>query len=224
MLTEERHAQDLHEALQDRHALWEKAQEKKQPPQTWLDKHMAYADQLGVRWAAPVEAGLANNVWYQTLTKREQDALVLSRVDGPACMFRNLSQSIGRINTRSTAQDLEGREVAPTMLPGQILWVEGQERLLTGEEASILQGFPILRLKAKVLSLPPELGAQQFLTDLAGNAMALPVVLAIVQAGLACVRWREARDADEEQDDLAVAMAALAQLEQLEGRDGRDAA
>ena len=219
LLTEDAHGQDLREAVQDRHAMWEKAQEKKPAPQTWLDKHMAYADQLGVRWAAPVAEGLAANVWYQTLTKREQDALVLSRVDGPDCLFRNLSQSIGRINARSTAKDYEdGREIAPTMLPGQILWVESQERVLTGEEALLLQGFPILRLKNKCLTLPPDLASQAFLSDLAGNAMALPVVLAIFQAGLAAVRWREGRDTDEEEGELAVAMAALAKLQSNDGR------
>ena len=176
---------------------------------------MAYADQLGVRWASPVDASLLENPCYACLTKREQDALVLSRVDGPKAEFRNLSQSVGRINARSTKEEL-GREVAPTMLPGHMIWVESQQRLLTGEEALIMQGFPILRLQAKVVSLPEEVSTQGFLRDLAGNAMAFPVVLAIFQAGLASLPWRAPRATPQEEDGLAVTMAALAELE---GRD-----
>ena len=110
---------------------------------------MAYADQLGIRWrASPIGPALQENEWFCTLTQREQDALILSRVDGPKCEFRNLSQSVGRINARSTRDEL-GKEVAPTMLPGQILWVESVERLLTGEEALMMQGFPIFLLKSR---------------------------------------------------------------------------
>ena len=116
-------AQDdiVQQALWDRRRAADKLAEKKAPPATWIDKHMAYAESLGVRWAAPVAQELAAKPWFLTMTKREQDALVLSRVDGPGCEFRNLSQSVGRINARSLRPEI-GKEVAPTMLPGQLLW------------------------------------------------------------------------------------------------------
>lgn len=133
----------------------------------------------------------------------------------PSSVFRNLSQSLGRINSKSSGT---GREVAPTMLPGQLVWIEGgQERLLIGEEALILQGFPILKLKKKVGHQLQD-WSQAFLHDLAGNAMALPVALAIFQAGLACVPWAGFAASDpepEENTDEAAVATALAALETL---------
>lgn len=192
---------------------------KAEATNTWIDKHILYADQLGVRWSAPVAAELTLNDWYDTLTVREGDALVLSKKADPSSVFRNLSQSLGRINSKSSGV---GKEVAPTMLPGQLLWIEGgQKRLLTGEEALILQGFPILKLQKKMRGHQLEENwTQSFLHDLAGNAMALPVALAIFQAGLACVSWAAFGKSDpdpepEENTDGACVDIALAALETL---------
>ena len=210
-------AEILEAALRCRSEAAVKASQKKQPAPTWMDKRITYADKLGFRWAGPPPAELLDNPWYGTLTKREQDALILSRVDDPLAEFRNLSQSVGRINSKSTKAD-SGKETGPTMLPGQLLWVESQQRLLTGEEALNFQGFPILKLLGKVGVLPPELTAQGLLHDLAGNAMALPVLLAMIQAALASMAWKKralrpqpAEDGDE--DDIKIALAALRNLQ-----------
>jgi len=166
-----------------------------------------------------VDEELAGNKWYQTLSKREADALVLSRVADPTCEFRNVSQSVGRINSVSQI-DNKGKEVAPTMLPGQLTWVESQQRILTGYEALICQGFPILLYQAKARSLPPACNSQSFLADIAGNAMAF---LAIFQATLASVPLLPAHDSEDEDDngenqeedaaDVETALAALAHLQ-----------
>ena len=79
------------------------------------------------------------------------------------------------------------------MLPGQIPWSESQSRLVTGAEALIFQGFPVLRLIENMQATgQDQKGASNkahfsdsLMTDLARNAMALPVLLAILQAGLA---------------------------------------
>ena len=216
------HLELLEKALGEHQQSAQKAAEKKAPPQTWIDRHMAYADDLGYRWGSAVDEELAGNKWYQTLSKREADALVLSRVADPTCEFRNVSQSVGRINSVSQI-DNKGKEVAPTMLPGQLMWVESQQRILTGYEALIYQGFPILLYLAKARSLPPACNSQSFLTDIAGNAMAFPVVLAIFQATLASVPWLPAHDSEDEDDndenqeedaaDVETALAALAHLQ-----------
>ena len=58
----------------------------------------------------------------------------------------------------------------------------------------ILQGYPIIplleRLEAKGQVRLKENFTESFLTDLAGNAMALPVLLAIFQAGMAAVGFK----------------------------------
>eukprot|EP00438_Fugacium_kawagutii_P010275 Skav225672 [mRNA] locus=scaffold1924:346082:347116:- [translate_table: standard] len=176
------------------------AQKKNQPQNTWIDKHIAYAESLGVRWSGHVDVDLQTNEWYCALTTREQDALVLSQKADPASLFRNLSQSVGRINSKACS-DEGAKQSAPTVLPGQLLWVEPQQRLLTGEEALMLQGFPILQFLAETFS-PSGCSQwpQQFLHDLAGNAMALPVALAIFQSGLASVPLARLREESHESD------------------------
>jgi hypothetical protein len=106
------------------------------------------------------------------------------------------------------------------MMPGQLLWIEGVERLLTGEEALILQGFPILKFLNKVQgTMYEESWQQSFLQDLAGNAMALAVALAIFRAGLASVPWATLPVATaesstiEDEEDIAVVMAAMEVLQ-----------
>ena len=89
------------------------------------------------------------------------------------------------------------------MLPGQQLWMESRQRLMVGEEALMFQGFPILLLQ-----------------DLAGNAMALPVAMAMFQAGVASLPWIPRRDdaSDPGSEDVATALAAVALLKQRQPR------
>lgn len=197
-LLDNKHAWCIENALKEHKQNAEKqAQRKHQPPTTWIDKHITYAESLGVRWSGHVDVELQTNDWFGTLTTREQDALVLSQKADPASLFRNLSQSVGRINSKACS-DAGASQIAPTMLPGQLLWVEPCQRLLTGEEALILQGFPVLKFLAETHEPDQAEWPQSFLHDLAGNAMALPVALAIFQAGLACVPWAGLHEEEEE--------------------------
>ena len=61
------------------HESTEAAKTKKQAlqNQTWVSKHMEFAEELGVRWGVPVEASLNANEWFWNLTKREGDVLRL---------------------------------------------------------------------------------------------------------------------------------------------------
>ena len=36
-----------------------------------MNKHMEYAEQLGVRWATPLPGELVTNDWFSTLIKRD---------------------------------------------------------------------------------------------------------------------------------------------------------
>lgn len=205
----------LRKRLEEAQETAAKRQESKKAPQnTWVEKHMAHADQLGVRWAANVPQVLSQNPWFQCLTHREADALRLSRVESPHSAFRNLSQSVGRINCQSLQPD--GTHVGPTMLPTQLLWIESAERIMIGEEALMFQGFPILPMMSKV-ELPGPCSTHAFLQDLAGNAMALPVVMAVFQAGLASFEIAMSDDEEDEeaesiQLDVETALAAVAKL------------
>ncbi|CAK9103361.1 Uncharacterized protein SCF082_LOCUS48281 [Durusdinium trenchii] len=118
-----------------------------------------------------------------------------------------------------------------------------------GQEALLLQGFPVrpflaahekLRKNeaASTQSNQPLAGStkkrkreekektiqldisESLMQDLAGNAMALPVVLGIVQSALCCFKWKPlVEPATEEQLDLA--MGALGILASLQGKSGK---
>ena len=214
----------VEDALQEHTKAAEEAAKKKAQPNTgWVTKHMEYAEQLGVRWAGPVESDLSSNEWFWSLTKREGDALQLSRVAGPQSEFRNLSQSLGRVHG-NTLQPKTGKHIAPTMLPGQVLWTESQKRLVTGPEALNFQGFPALPFVEPLHAANRLEFSHNFMTDLAGNAMALPVLLAILQAGLASIYLEPDKNVEmdscetdqegQEEEDVAIAVAALARLGQ----------
>lgn len=179
----------------------EKDAEKKQgapaPPQSWAEQHMQFAQNHRVRWGQAVPAKLAANQWYQTLGDREQDALSLLQQCTPCIVFRDLSQSIVRGNSNTWRQD-SSKHVMSAVLPRMVLWCEAQNRLVLGREALLMQGFPVqpfLQILAARMETMPL--AQQWhpsealMMDLAGNAMALPVVLAMVQCALAALNWKD---------------------------------
>jgi hypothetical protein len=124
-------------------------------------------------------------------------------------LMRNISQNITRLTPSHFDEDRKSH-VAPAMLPSQVMWVSAPNsagRLLLGREASLLQGFPISLNQDVVNST-----AESLLQDLAGNMMALPVVLAISMALFASVSWEtgsaEAAPASTD-DDTEVALAAF---------------
>ena len=116
----------------------------------------------------------------------------------------DISQSVSRARF-SAAED--GVHVAPTMMPEQIVWVNG--RLLLGREALLLQGFPI----QKVLDLVDETN-EAHLRYMAGNSFGFVVVLALLMATFAAVDWADSGTTVMPSDEAeqAVAMSALASL------------
>ena len=80
-------------------------------------------------------------------------------------------------------------------MPHQKLWIhkpDGQERLLLGREALVLQGFPV-RLVEEQLDQQTD----AFQHDIAGNAMSFLVLLAVAQSGFASLNWRTQSLLDE---------------------------
>ncbi len=128
--------------------------------------------------------------WYGALTEREQVALAFSQGVEPKALARNISQSVTRVPTSTRLPGPGGSgevQIAPTFLPGQVLWLELQTqetRLLLGREALAMQGFPINENPALTESFEESL-----MQNLAGNAMNVFVVLALLQAILTAVPW-----------------------------------
>jgi site-specific DNA-cytosine methylase len=141
-----------------------------------------------LRWGQGPDGASASSPWYPTLNPRERGTLVYSLAVHPDRLLHNISQQIHRVPVSAL---VDGRHVAPTQMPGQLVWVcaaGSQPRLLLGREALLLQGFPVGRTQALADSV-----AESFLQDLAGNAMALPVVLAVLMATVAAVSWKSGR-------------------------------
>ena len=87
-------------------------------------------------------------------------------------------------------------------------WGTGdEERLLLGREALMLQGFPVCRADTDQVS-------ERFLQDLAGNAMTLHVLLAVVQSAMAALTWKagEATHPIAAKDELHSAYGLLNKL------------
>ena len=169
----------------------------------WVEQHMAYAAAAKLRWGQQPPEQLRSNRWYKTLTKREQDLLPLVQAVMPDCLFRDVSQNVSRVNVTTLTMDKATERmihVAPTLLPKQLLWMDeavaGRDkggRLVLGREAMLLQGFPINPFLAKLEDVLPQMAwfpSEALMFDLAGNAMSLPVILAVLQAGFASLTWK----------------------------------
>ena len=68
----------------------------------------------------------------------------------------------------------------------------------------ILQGFPIAKMPALV-----EATSNCILGDLAGNAVSLPVLLALVMSTIAAVDWRDVTISDVQDLDVDTALLAF---------------
>ena len=55
---------------------------------------------------------------------------------------------------------------------------------MLGEAAMVLQGFPVAKVSDLVDRTP-----NHVMADLAGNMVAVPVLLALLMAAVACVHW-----------------------------------
>ena len=167
---------------------------------------------LVVSWntVCNVPEHLKQSDWFATLTPEQRDVLSFSvHFQGESVMLRDCSQSVGR--TRVSVFD-EGTEkhIAPTVTPGQLMMLFDEDetpRLLLGREALWLQGFPILE---KSVAPVLEGESESFLTDLAGNMVSTPVLLALVLSTMSALSWRQEGTPVTTVDCRALAESALA--------------
>ena len=79
-------------------------------------------------------------------------------------------------------------DTSPCMVPNQIMWVNlPTPRLMLGREGLLFQGWP------SSLIVDDDVASDRLLGDLAGNAVSLPVLLALVLSTFHAVPWRIAR-------------------------------
>ncbi len=171
----------------------------------WPEQHAREFAVSGLRWGSGLAEG--GSEWCSFLLAREVDALTYSRSKEPGRLFRDVSQAVTRVPTSFT---IDGRHVSPTCMPRAAGWLElgSSSRFMLGRESLLLQGFPLARVDADVF--------EEFLMqDLAGNAMAFPVLLAIVMASFCSISWKTAtaEDAPASSDaDVATAMSVFGSM------------
>ena len=174
-----------------------------------------------VSWASlqdRIPLKLKQSPWYATLTARECLVLAVSLTTIPASLlFRDVSCSVrrGRVSTIES-----GKHCAGTVMPTQSLMVfqkAEHPRLLLGREAMLFQGFPINMMDSVLDQFSSHL-----LTDLAGNMVSCPVMLALAMAAVASVSWRSSVDASATELPPASScecMSAFTAFNQLMGDD-----
>ena len=92
--------------------------------------------------------------------------------------------------------------IAACMMPHQKMWAhtpDGEERLLLGREALVLQAFPVALVEEQLDQV-----SESFQHDLAGSAMSFLVLLAVAQSGFASLNWRKQSVMDEDLGSISL--------------------
>lgn len=171
-----------HEHIQVEQLLGHKQQEAESREDSavntkWQASHMAMAEKMGVVWPLPVDDELASSEFFQTLTQREKELIIFTKLSNDRrnkgdrlVEFVDLSQSAGR--TPCSAAN-----VVPTLLPGTKLWSLSKNRMLTGMEHMCLQGLVFCEADRKFVGF-----SHNQLCDLAGNAFTGPAFMGVLIA------------------------------------------
>ena len=210
----------------------------KQPLGTWVVEHQKeYTKYLKTWGAKPPCAATARSTWLETLTESQKSILVLHQyrlivgdtelvskrakksVAGSAQAGRmmprlmvDLNPSISRF-TSSTHDDENDVEIAPCILPQQVLWLhfygDGQEpRPMVGIESMLLQGWPVLQ----VLEEDQPWMNDTLFQSLAGNGVPLPILVALLSSTFEGISWVGPaceRLGNDEDDAIQSAIALL---------------
>ena len=179
-------------------------------PAGWVEKHRKAYNHIRLSWGLPTPHDkTTSSPWFRTLTGCQKSSLTyqhhkllasVPRLENPfrsnQChtLMLDVDQSVDRA-FKSTTLDDGKTAIAPCMMPGQKMWVhtrDGQERLLLGREALVLQASPVALVEEQLAKV-----SDAFQNELAGNAMSFLVLLAVAQSGFASLTWRE-QSSDED--------------------------
>ena len=194
-------------------AMLEKPERMAEKP-TWQLDHMKEYDKVYARWGAgsPCPA-TRNSPWLPILNAYQRSVLALNQhkvlaktvrlytasgQDSTACgqqptdsvqdlrpipvLMIDVRPSLSRLST-STHDEYCAQEIAPCIVPDQKLWLHIETpRPLIGREAMFFQGWPI-----SLVELDKPWITDSLLYGLAGNAVACPVMLAILMATISAI-------------------------------------
>ena len=208
----------------------------KQPLGSWVQEHQKeYLKYLKSWGGNPPCAATEKSRWLETLTEAQRSILILHQhrllaastqlvkkrdktvVTGSAQAGRrmprimvDLNPSIGRFSS-STHDDSNDVEIAPCILPQQLLWLhlygDGQEpRPMIGIESMLFQGWPVLQVE------PEPWMHDALVQSLAGNGVPLPILVALLSSVFEGISWVGPaceRPGNDEDDAIKSAIALL---------------
>ena len=194
----------------------------------WVTKHAQLYALLGVRRvsSSPIP-GTETSPWFQSLTLFQRSVLLYSQhkrvcstpkasaadvASGQKSAF--MTDVYPNILRERVSVHYEGvGEISPCVVPRQIMWLNFQDReprLMVGKEAMLLQGWPIDSVDL------PDWAGNKLLQDLAGNGVALPVMLALVMSTLSALTFTKENclaDSDSAEDpNVQEALKLLASM------------
>ena len=167
----------------------------------WVDTHAEQYSAIGARWGEPSpDPRTESSRWFQTLTPFQRSVLLYAQhkdicstrvagsadaASGPVSKFMvDVWPNLGRERVSIHHQGVG--QISPCIVPQQIMWLHFQDREprpMLGKESMLFQGWPI-----EPLDLPDWVD-NKFLQDLAGNGVALPVMLALVMSTLSALTF-----------------------------------
>ena len=193
----------------------------------WIKEHQKAFSALRLSWTmTPPCPASAASAWLPTLTDLQKSTLALhqhrvllshpgsitasgqiqatasgqaqevqvtasGQIHMPKLMI-DVHPSISRLSTSTFDEQLG--VLSPCILPGQALWLhlqDQQPRPMLGKESMLFQGWPISQVR-----LDPWI-TNKFLQDLAGNGVALPVLLALLTSAFMAMTWTEEENITE---------------------------
>jgi site-specific DNA-cytosine methylase len=210
---------------------------------TWVPEHQKEYNKLRLVWGIPSPCqATRQSPWLQTLTRSQHSILVLhqSRLITAITQLRtagaksfagqasnstvadqtksrklliDMNPSIGRF-CGSLVDDCSGLQIAPCVLPQQLLWAHlPTPRCLIGIEAMLLQGWPVLQvLDADELGGLPDFISDKMLQSLAGNAVSPPMLLALLIFSCLGISWIAPGSDSETDEELEVALKLVAEV------------
>ena len=163
---------------------------------------------IGIRWGATsVTPETSASPWFPTLANLQQNVLAYSQAEVSTVLCRDIGQGYHRVRYSKLGQN--GVHQFFCQMPAQVVWVERsgmQPRLLLGSEALLVQGYPT----AKIPNLCAGV-SERLKQDIAGNMMASPIALAILQSFATAVDWQHVpQAATSSEADVQLAMSVFA--------------
>lgn len=190
---------------------------KTKEPEHWKLKHLTSYSNIRLPMGSPSpHNATASSPWFPTLTGCQRSTLIFQHhkiqsstrtstaQDRCPTLMIDVDQSPERTYKSSIINDGPFRSItlAPCMMPHQKMWIhrpDGQERLLLGREALVLQGFPVRLVEEQL-----DKTSDAFHLDIAGNAMSFLVLLAVAQSAFASLHWRKQSELDQDLGSISL--------------------